>query len=149
MYAGWLEPMVLDKPTTVKGMKPSSQYGQTFIIYNDNNKNEYYLLETDSRMISMILHRQEVGLMITHVDYDPTRWKYNIVNTKLDKDNNLGEEYKLLENDHERCTLFRAGNPEILITSIPIFIRQMATTSSPTHPHPQQSSTMSTRLVRC
>ncbi len=45
MYAGWLEPMRLDKPTTVKGMKPSSQYGQTFIIYNDNNKNEYYLLE--------------------------------------------------------------------------------------------------------
>lgn len=112
MYAGWLEPMVLDKPTTVKGMKPSSQYGQTFIIYNDNNKNEYYLLENRQPDDFYDSALPGSGLMITHVDYDPTIWKYNIVNTKLDKDNNLGEEYKLLENDHERCTLFRAGNPE-------------------------------------
>ena len=45
IYAGWVEPIVLDKAATVNAMVSSSQYGRPFIIYNDGHQDEYYLLE--------------------------------------------------------------------------------------------------------
>ena len=110
MYAGWLEPIVLDKPTTVKGMKSSSLYGQTFQIYNDANKNEYYLLENRQQDGIWDDALQGSGLMITHVDYDANIWEMNNVNTNVNYSSVYGENYKKYDNDHQRCTIFHADN---------------------------------------
>lgn len=110
MYAGWLEPVVLDKPTTVKGVKPSNLYGQTFAIYNEANKNEYYLLENRQQEGNWDYALPGSGLMITHVDYDANIWEINSVNTNINYSDIYGESYKKYDNDHQRCTIFHADN---------------------------------------
>lgn len=110
MYAGWLQPTVLDKPTTVKGMRPSSQYGQTFIVYNDNHKDEYYLLENRQQEGKWESALPGSGLMVTHVDYSPILWAHNDVNTPADYSSKYGDKYKDWDNDHQRCTIFHADN---------------------------------------
>lgn len=48
--AGWITPIVLDKPASVKGMQAQDvKYGQAFVVYNDNNKTSIISLRTDSR----------------------------------------------------------------------------------------------------
>lgn len=107
-YCGWATPTELSEATTVKDMKPVAEGGQTFVIYNDNHKDEYYLLE----------NRQQEGwdgslygkgLMITHVDFDATVWRYNLVNANYSY--NDGTKTVTL-NDHQRCTIFHADNED-------------------------------------
>ena len=81
IYAGWVESIELIDPATVKDMKSVSDYGRPFIMYNYKNTNEYFLLE----------NRQNTGwdkglygcngLLITHVNYVPSRWANNSVNS--------------------------------------------------------------------
>lgn len=103
-FAGWLQPTVLNKPTTVKGVKPQDEeYGHTYVIYNDAEPNEYYLLENRQNNVGLWdTQLPSSGLMITHVDYDAKLWGYNVVNTICN--------YSNLKNDHERLTLFCADN---------------------------------------
>ena len=100
MYCGWKQPIELKNDTTITDMKPLSEGGESYIIYNDANKNEYYLLE----------NRQKTGwdaaipgngLLVIHVDYDPICWQYNFVNNYTSH-----PEY----NDHERLTVIAADN---------------------------------------
>ena len=66
-YCGWATPTELSEATTVKDMKPVAEGGQTFVIYNDNHKDEYYLLENRQQQgWDGSLYGK--GLMITHVD---------------------------------------------------------------------------------
>ncbi len=108
--AGWIDPIVLSKPTTVKGMKPSSQYGSVFIVYNDENKDEYYLLENRQQDGIWDSALPGSGLMITHVDYDSLLWSRNCVNTEVNYSDTYGEAYAKYDNDHQRCTIFHADN---------------------------------------
>ncbi len=94
IYAGWVEPIVLDKAATIKNMVSSSQYGRPFIIYNDNHEDEYYLLENRQKE-GWDASLYGAGLIITHVDYDAMEWAYNTVNYYP---------------DHQRCTIFHADN---------------------------------------
>lgn len=85
IYAGWVEPIELDVPATVKDMKSVSDYGRPFIMYNYKNTNEYFLME----------NRQNTGwdeglygcngLLIVHVNYVPSRWINNTVNSSKEK----------------------------------------------------------------
>lgn len=85
IYAGWVEPIELDAPATVKDMKSVSDYGRPFIMYNYKNTNEYFLME----------NRQNTGwdeglygcngLLIVHVNYVPSRWINNTVNSSDQK----------------------------------------------------------------
>lgn len=85
IYAGWVEPIELDSPATVKDMKSVSDYGRPFIMYNYKNTNEYFLME----------NRQNTGwdeglygcngLLIVHVNYVPSRWINNTVNSSDQK----------------------------------------------------------------
>ena len=113
-FAGWITPTVLDKPASVKGMQAQDvKYGQTFVVYNDNNKNEYYLIENRQQNVG-IWDKQlpASGMMITHVDYDENIWKRNNVNTIVNYSNQYGPEYAYLDNDHQRLTIFHADNEE-------------------------------------
>ncbi len=92
--AGWKEPIVLTDSTTVTGMQPLSEGGDSYVIYNDGNEDEYYLLE----------NRQQThwdgdipgkGLLILHVDYKASAWEKNEVNDVA---------------DHQRMTWIAADN---------------------------------------
>lgn len=112
--AGWIKPTILDKPASVKGMQAQDvKYGQAFVVYNDNNKNEYYLIENRQQNVG-IWDKQlpASGMMITHVDYDENIWENNNVNTIVNYSNQYGPEYAYLYNDHQRLTIFHADNEE-------------------------------------
>lgn len=112
--AGWITPTVLDKPASVKDMQAQDvQYGQAFVVYNDNNKNEYYLIENRQQNVG-IWDKQlpASGMMITHVDYDENIWERNNVNTIVNYSSQYGPEYAYLDNDHQRLTIFHADNED-------------------------------------
>lgn len=96
IYAGWTEPIVLkDHPASVKAMKSTQDYGRPFIIYNDKHKDEFFTLENrEQKGWDAALYGG--GMMITHVDYDQTKWGVNKVNDSA--------------SDHQRCTIFHADN---------------------------------------
>lgn len=94
-FAGWMEPVEINSLTRVNDMKPLATNPEAYILYNDKNKNEYYLLE----------NRQPVGfdeglygshgLLILHVDYNEGAWSSNSVNTIA---------------SHQRMTIIPADN---------------------------------------
>jgi len=95
IYAGWTEPIVLDEPATIKAMQSSEDYGRPFILYNDKHPDEFYTLENRQKK-GWDAELYGNGLMITHVDYDQTKWGINQVNASA--------------SDHQRCTIFHADN---------------------------------------
>ena len=97
IYAGWTEPIVLDRTATVNAMQSATDYGRPFIMYSDANSDEYYLFENRQKT-GWDRNLYGSGLMITHVDYDKTIWSRNRVNA-------TGQ-------DHQRCTIFHADNED-------------------------------------
>lgn len=95
IYAGWTEPIVLNEPATIKAMMSSEDYGRPFILYNDKHPDEFYTLENRQKK-GWDAELYGSGLMITHVDYDQTKWGTNQVNASA--------------SDHQRCTIFHADN---------------------------------------
>lgn len=80
IYAGWVEAIELDAPATVKDMKSVSDYGRPFIMYNYKNTNEYFLMENRQNTGWDEGLYGSNGLLITHVNYVPSRWANNTVN---------------------------------------------------------------------
>jgi len=99
MKCGWLTPTELVNDTVVESLKPLSEGGEAYIIRNDANPNEYYLLE-NRQQTGWDADLPGKGLLILHVDYDESAWQNNLVNTT----------YYPNYNDHQRCTIFHADN---------------------------------------
>ena len=105
MVLGWLDPIELkDGEVQIDGMRPLSEDGEAYIIYNDGNPDEYYMLE----------NRQQTGwdealpgrgLLILHVDFDKKIWEANGVNVVQ-----TGGSF---QNDHQRMTIFHADNDDL------------------------------------
>ena len=106
--AGWQQPIELTEYTEVKKLKPITDGGEFYVIYNDGNKNEYYVLENRQQK-GYDKYIPSRGLMITHVDYTPGAWEYNVVNTI---GNYYDENQKVVRNDHQRLTIFHADNDD-------------------------------------
>ena len=96
-YAGWIKFTELKTPRRIINQKPLSEHGTSYIIYNDGNPNEYYLLE-NRKQTGWDQYIPGAGLLIVHVDYDPDIWASNDVNTTG------------ASNDHQRLTIFHASN---------------------------------------
>ena len=92
--AGWKEPVELTEDTEVSAMKALQNGGDTYIIYNDGNKNEYFLLE-NRQWTGWDEELPGSGLLILHVDYNENAWWNNEVNTTK---------------NHERMTWIAADN---------------------------------------
>lgn len=92
MLLGWLTPIELTEPTTITGMKPVSEGGETYIVKHTDK--EYLLLENRqwSRWDAGVPGR---GLLITHIDYNESRWNANAVNG---------------DDAHFRCDILHADN---------------------------------------
>ena len=81
-YAGWLTPVELQPGDQITGMESlEDEDGQAYIIYNDNHRDEYYLLENHKNQ-GWDAYTPEGGLLVIHVDYDKLLFDNNIVNTK-------------------------------------------------------------------
>ena len=111
MYCGWRQPIELKNDTVVRDMKPLSEGGDFYIIYNDANKNEYYLLE-NRQQTKWDAALPGTGLLVIHVDYDETAWKYNFVNNFTSyPDYNNHERYTVIAADNSRNTSDVATDP--------------------------------------
>ena len=87
-YMGWLSLIELSSPTHVSHMKALGDGGSVYVIYNDGNRNEYYILE--NRTVSdpwskSLCTTLGSGMMIYHVDYDATAWSGNRINTNASR----------------------------------------------------------------
>ena len=110
MVCGWTTPIELDKPMTVNGMERLADMGQTYIIYNKGNRNEYYILE-NRQQIGFDKYLPGSGLLIERVDYDKDIWEWNAVNTTNGGYYPEGSSTPSY-NDHQRITIFHANNIE-------------------------------------
>ena len=104
-YAGWLELTELKAGDIIKGMTSLEDAdGKAYVIYNDNHKDEYYLLENHKGM-GWDRYTPENGLLIIHVDYDKDLFDNNIVNSKGEFTPAEGYD-KYFTNDHPRMAPF-------------------------------------------
>lgn len=110
MVCGWTTPIELDKPMTVNGMERLADMGQTYIIYNKGNRNEYYILE-NRQQSGFDKYLPGSGLLIERVDYDKDIWEWNAVNTTNGGYYPEGSSTPSY-NDHQRITIFHANNIE-------------------------------------
>ena len=80
MYCGWLTPTELTDPTTIKSMKPLSTHPEAYILRNNSDKNDYYLLE-NRQLEGFDQYGYGHGLMVLHVRFDKDAWINNTVNS--------------------------------------------------------------------
>ena len=79
---GWLEPKALNEVTTITEMKALEEEPEAYILYNEGNTNEYYLLE-NRQLPKWGSPFDAHGLLVTHIDYDKGAWNNNTVNTDI------------------------------------------------------------------
>lgn len=109
MVCGWTKPIELNADTTITEMKPLADMGQTYIVYNKGNRNEYYILENRQRKGFDAALPGE-GMLIAHIDYNEDIWAWNVVNS-TNGEYYVGDNYNTSYiNDHQRITVFHSGN---------------------------------------
>lgn len=79
--AGWLELTELDGPRGVKDMPSLNDSACAYVIYNEGDRNEAYILENRQNSRWFSYPKNAHGLLIYHVDYDQSVWQYNKVNS--------------------------------------------------------------------
>ena len=79
-FAKWLEPVEIKTLTRINGMKPLATSSEAYVLYNDGNRDEYYLLE-NRQPIDFDKGLYGHGLLIYHVDYNEAAWSNNKVNS--------------------------------------------------------------------
>lgn len=89
MQIGWEQPIELTENTNVRGMASLSEGGGFYLVRNDANRNEYYILENRQRTGRWDAGLDGSGLLIVHVDYNQDAWDRNQPNDNP---------------DHQRCT---------------------------------------------
>ena len=76
---GWREPAELKDTCTITGWLPLVSGGETYILYNEANRNEYYFIDNRER-VGFDNGLYSTGLVAVHVDYDADAWSNNRVN---------------------------------------------------------------------
>ncbi|MBQ2199555.1 MAG: M6 family metalloprotease domain-containing protein, partial [Bacteroidaceae bacterium] len=74
--SGWLEPTELNVGCEVEGLRNIVNYPEAYVIYNEANHDEFYLLENHQKN-SWDSYSYGKGMLILHVDYDETAWWEN------------------------------------------------------------------------
>lgn len=76
---GWREPVELKDTCTITGWLPLVSGGETYILYNEANRNEYYFIDNRER-VGFDNGLLSTGLVAVHVDYNADAWSNNAVN---------------------------------------------------------------------
>lgn len=82
-FCGWIEPTELNDGCVVSGMTDINDSGEAYVIYNQANKNEYYLLQNIQKE-GWNAGAYGHGMLVIHVDYDKNAWDNNSPNTDAD-----------------------------------------------------------------
>lgn len=111
--AGWIDLTELStQSVSITDLRPVSEGGKGYIIYNDAHHDEYFIVE----------NRQQTnwdkclpghGLMVTQVDFDKDIWLWNIPNgfvTLSESKDEKSPYYGYPVNDHLRLTIIHADN---------------------------------------
>lgn len=78
---GWLEPVELNNGRHISDMPPIQEEPVAYVVYNDANHNEYYLLANHQK-IGFDKSAFGHGMLVLHVDYDAAAWLTNTVNSE-------------------------------------------------------------------
>jgi M6 family metalloprotease-like protein len=98
-FSGWLEPTELDAGCYVSGMPAITDEPVCYVVYNQKNRNEYYLLQ-NIQQTSWNQYAGGHGMLVQHVFYDKSIWQANEVNTTTGYSGNR----------YQRCTVIPADN---------------------------------------
>ena len=85
-YIGWMNLIELDEPMKVKNLPSIIDEPTAYVVYNDGNRKEYYILENHQKTITSKTYRNwdksapGHGMLITHVDFDANIWRNNAPN---------------------------------------------------------------------
>lgn len=101
MFCGWLEPTELTEGATIKNMPAIADEPVAYKVVNDAVPTEYYLLYNVQQK-SWDVEAPGHGMLIMHVDYDPSIWFNNQVN---------------VTGSRQRATIFHADNNDIISPS--------------------------------
>ena len=82
-FCGWLTPTELNEQTRINDMKPLITAPEAYILYNEANRNEYYLLE-NRQQVGFDQSLNGHGLLVLHVDYDEQKWASGLINATVD-----------------------------------------------------------------
>ena len=96
----------IEEDTPVTNLQAISEGGDAYVLKNKAHEDEYYIVE-NRQQTGWDSYLPDAGVMITHVDYDPYIWAYNIPNTN---ETYYDANDYLKTNDHQRLTIFHAGN---------------------------------------
>ena len=81
-FAGWETPITLEtEDVNVTNMKSLQSGGESYIIYNKKNREEYFLLE-NRQFDGWDASLYGAGLLILHVDHDESAWTSNTPNSE-------------------------------------------------------------------
>ena len=105
--AGWKTPIELTQTTSVTGMKSLQEGGETYVIYNKGNRDEFFLLENRQKT-GWDAKIPGAGLLILHVDYDESVWELNTPNDDPDH-----QRMTWIAADNEYQTILIEGEPYI------------------------------------
>ena len=85
-FSGWLDYTEINTTFHVEEMPELGDTAMAYTIYNEGNRNEYYILENRQakRWFSYLRGtKASHGMLVTHVDYNETAWGNNTINTNL------------------------------------------------------------------
>lgn len=82
--SGWLTPTEISEETTITDMSALEETGEAYILYNDGNRNEYYILE-NRQLPKWGKTLNAHGLMAMRIDYDEKAWTDNMVNNNASR----------------------------------------------------------------
>lgn len=94
--AGWIKPVELTADTNVSNLKPLSEGGEAYIIFNSANNDEFFIFE-NRKQAGWDAAQPASGLMALHVDYDLGKWTDNSVNN---------------DTKRQRCTILHADGSD-------------------------------------
>ncbi|MBR0036398.1 MAG: M6 family metalloprotease domain-containing protein [Bacteroidales bacterium] len=78
-FAGWLSPIELTEPGYYE-LPCLADTAVAYVIYNQANDNEFYLLENRQNKNWYSFPSSAHGMLVTHVDYNEDAWYENSVN---------------------------------------------------------------------
>ena len=91
---GCFGPTILSEPCYVKDMKPLDEAEESYVVFNEKNKNEYYIFE-NRQLQGTDKALPNHGMLVIHMDYNQKVWESNAVNNAY---------------NHQRFTVVPADN---------------------------------------
>lgn len=85
---------ILSEPCYVKDMKPLDEAEESYVVFNEKNKNEYYIFE-NRQLQGTDKALPNHGMLVIHMDYNQKVWESNVVNNTY---------------NHQRFTVVPADN---------------------------------------